>query len=177
MVFALAVLAASCTGRESARSGTGAVKYRAARPAQSDDALSSWLEWHRDWGRLVNRHRVEQDAEVARRAAGGPGASDQALAADPGFLAVIYRQREEMRAMMARAPRGLTADGLAETTLGMGKLTAGSQGTMVFIPGRDEVALADARAKYGEDFVRWVLAHEAEIGSTLADLSPRPAQP
>jgi hypothetical protein len=173
IVFTLVALAASCTGRESARSGAAAVTYHAARPARSDSALATWLEWHRDWGRLVNRHRAELDVEVARRAAEHPGVQQRALAVDPDYLAIFNRQREEMREMMARAPHGLIAEGLAETLLGIGKLTGSSQGTMVFLPGRDDVALSAARAKYGDDFVQWVLSHEAEITSTLADLSPR----
>lgn len=170
VVVALVTLAASCTGRESGRSGAAAVTYRAARPARSDSVLATWLEWQRDVSRLVNRHRAELDAEVARRGAAHPG---EQLAVDPDYLAIFDRQRNEMREMTARAPHGLTAEGLAATLPDIGMLTANSQGTMVFIPRRDDAALSAARAKYGDEFVQWVLGHEAEIRSTLADLSPR----
>ena len=43
--------------------------HSTAHSAQSDSALTSYLEWYRDWMQLTNRHKAELDAESVAIAA------------------------------------------------------------------------------------------------------------
>lgn len=147
--------------------GARAEAHSTARSAQSDSVLTSYLEWHRDWMQLTNRHKAELDAQSERMAARYSFADSDKITGDPELLALLERQRGEMRPLMTRAPRGLTAEALEATLLGLGRVVAGPR-AMTYVPGRDEAALAAARAKYGDTFVSWVLAHESTIVATLA---------
>lgn len=166
--LALALLAQAACGRESAPGREARdTAQPAARSAQSDSVLVAWIEWHRDWMRRTNRHKAELDADSARLAATYSHAESHRVAEDPELLAMLARQREEMQPLVARAPRGLTAEALEAAVRGVGRVVIGPR-AITFVPGRDEAALDSARAAYGDEFVRWVLAHEQRIIATLA---------
>lgn len=134
--------------------------------AQPDSALMAYLAWQRDWKLLTNRHRAELEVESRRIADQATLSSGNPFAEDPAFRALLDRQRGEMQQLMTRAPHGLTAEALSATIPGVGQMVVGPM-EMTFVPGRDEAVLAAARAKYGEEFVRWVLANERTIVATL----------
>ena len=138
-----------------------------AQSAQSDSVLTSYLEWYRDWMLLTNRHKAEGDAQSERMAARYSYAELDKVTEDPELVAMLARQREEMRPFMTRAPRGLAAEALEATLPGVGQMVAGPR-AMTYVPGRDEAVLAAARAKYGDTFVSWVLSHESTIVATLS---------
>lgn len=139
----------------------------AARSVESDSVLTAWVEWHRDWMRLTNRHKAELDADSARLAQRYSWRESHRVAEDPELLAMLARQRAEMQPLLARAPRGLTAEALEATVRGVGRMVIGPR-AITFEPGRNAAALDSARATYGDAFVRWVLAHERMITTTLA---------
>lgn len=135
----------------------------AARP---DSELTSYLAWHRDWKLLANRHRAELEAELQRLGNRYSLRDADRIEQAPGLLTLLGRQRGEMQRLMVRAPRGPTANALDATLPGLGQLVAGPMG-MTYVPGRNEAVLTAARARHGEEFVRWVLAHESTIVATL----------
>lgn len=164
IVSALPSLAVACGTEEPA----GAARLRAERPKlPTTGELTSYLEWYRDWKHLVNRHRGEGEAAVLLAAAKYPSDSYAKVATDPAFIADHERRAAEQQAHYAREPKGLTAAALKATIQGIGRMVIRPDG-MVYEAGRDEAALAAARAKYGEKFVDWVLAHETVINETLA---------
>ena len=134
--------------------------------ARPDSELTNYLAWHRDWTLLANRHRAELETESQRIARRYSLRDADRIAADPELLTLLERQRGEMQQLMVHAPVGPTAAALDVTLPGVGLLVAGSSG-MTYVPGRNEAVLTAARARYGEEFVRWVLAHEATIVATL----------
>jgi hypothetical protein len=144
---------------------------RAAPPttgsaAQTDDDLMAYVNWYRDWKQLTNRHKAEGDALMQSVAARYSFAETGNIAQDPDLLALLARQRQEMRPLMARAPGGPTAAAYEATLGGIGQLLPTPNG-MVYFPGRNEAVLAAARARYGDKFVDWVLARESKIVATL----------
>ena len=166
LVAAALVLPAACRGSDSrARDGAS---LHSVGVAPSDSTLASWLAWQRDLMQLVNKQRDEQDAEVRRITAGSPRLGDDRIAHDPALLALLERQRADMAALQARMPEGPVVNALGATIGGLGQLTADADGRMVYLPRRDEAALAAARAQYGDAFVDWLLAHEREIDEALA---------
>ena len=131
-----------------------------------DSELTRYLTWHREWTMLTNRHWAELQAVLRRIDSRYSLRNAGAIAEDPDLLSLLERHRGEMQPLMTRAPRGPTAAALDATLPGIGQLIAGPEG-MTYVPGRNEAVLAAARAKHGEEFVRWVLAHEDSIVSML----------
>jgi len=163
--FVIAAVTLAC------RDETPAVERRTARAAQPDSALTSYIEYYRDWMLLANRHKVELDAEMPAIEARYSHPEAKKLGQDPHFMALIDRQRREMQPVAARAPRGMTAQALEATLPGIGMLVLGPQ-RISYVPGHNEAALAAARAKYGDKFVGWVLAHEDTIVTVLSRAAP-----
>ena len=147
---------------------------RASRPetfasspiARPDSELTKYLAWQRDWMLQVNNHWAELQAESQRIASRYSLRGADSIPQDPELLAMLERQRGEMQLLVARAPRGATAQALDATLPGVGRIVTGPTG-MTYVPGRDEAVLAAARARHGEEFVRWVLANERTIVATL----------
>ena len=163
----VAITLLSCKREAAPVSVARADAHSTAHSAQSDSALTGYLEWHRDWMQLTNQHKAELDAESVRIESRYSLADSYKITQDPELLALLERQRGEMRPLMARAPRGLTAEALDATLPGLGRVVIGPR-AMTYVPGRDEAVLAAARTKYGDEFVSWVLAHESTIVATLA---------
>ena len=161
------VLAAGCNTPEApartARSAAGAT----ASAAADDTLLTSYLAWNRDMMLLANRHRAEIEAESQRIAGGQTFIPPDTFARDPGLRALLDRQREESARFMSRAPQGPTVRALDATLPGVGQMVIGPT-SVTYVPGRNEAVLAAARATYGDEFVRWVLAHERTIVATLS---------
>lgn len=161
----IGILSLACGSEQS---GAGAPRLRAERPrVPTEEELTGYLEWVRDWKHLANRNRAELEpalqAIFARYPSGDPGA----VASDPEWLALHARQKEKMQAHMDRMPPGLIVNALAATLAGVGRMVARPQ-SWEYVPGRDEAVLSDARAKYGDEFVDWVLARESVIVGTLS---------
>ena len=163
----MAVLAMTgCGPSESPPARTNRSPAPATFAVAPDSELTGYLAWHREWTLLTNRHRAELEAVLRRIDSRYSLQNAGAIAQDPDLLSLLERQRGEMQPLMARAPRGPTAAALDATLPGIGQLVARPEG-MRYVPGRNEAVLAAARAKHGEEFVRWVLAHEDTIVATL----------
>jgi hypothetical protein len=167
-VVAAVLVTTGCGTPEPPPARTSRPRAPASPPvvARPDSELTNYLAWQRDWKLLANRHRAELEAESQRMENRYPLRATDSIAQDPGLLALLERQRGEMQLLMVRAPRGPTAEALNATLLGLGQLMAGPTG-MTYVPGRNEAVLSAARAKYGDEFVRWVLARESTIIATL----------
>ena len=164
VVAALSLVATACGTDEPPRV---APPLRAERPGVPTEAeLMSYLEWHRDLKLLTNRNRADTDAVMGRISSRNPSVDAPTIAADPEWRALSQQLVSEMQAHLNRVPKGLTASALQATILGVGRMVIHPT-AMVFEPGRDESALSAARAKYGDEFVDWVLAHEDVIVATL----------
>jgi hypothetical protein len=162
---ALTALATACSNKEAAAGRPE--QPPTAGAAREDDDLMAYVNWYRDWKLLTNRHKAEGDVLVQSVAAKYSFAETGKIAQDPDLLALLARQRQEMRPLMARAPGGPTAAAYEATLAGIGQLLPTPHG-MVYFPGRNEAVLAAARAKYGDKFVDWVLARESTIVATLS---------
>lgn len=171
VVHAGLALAAACSKEKAPGSVGVTVAPPVPRAVQTDSALTNYVEWNRDWMLLASRHKGELDAEMPGITARHPFRSSYKVTQDTQLLAMLERQRSEMQRHMARAPRGMTAEALAATLSGLGHSVIEPSG-MIWVPGRNESALTAARARYGDAFVAWVLAHERVIVSTLAHASP-----
>ena len=176
------VLAPGCRekGPSSAAPATSAARpsfQRATTRVDVADAdLNAYLEWLRDWKSITNRHRAELDEVTERALARLPVFDPDKAVQDPEFLAMLAEQRKDGQALSSRMPKGPTAEALATMVGGVESMTVGpgAVGTMVpqpngvvYRPGRNEKVLAEARAKYGDTFVDWVLARESLIVETL----------
>jgi hypothetical protein len=140
---------------------------QAAATVPTEEELTSYLEWWRDWKRLTNRNAAELYEVMERVSRKYPRDDTRSLAADPEYLAVYNRHRTEMKSHMDRKPKGPTATALNATVPALGPIVIHPK-AMVYEPRRDEAALAAARAKYGDTFVDWVLAREHIIVQTLS---------
>ena len=180
----VAVTACSACGADSGAAANGAssqshpdrssIKAAAVRPAVPEDsALVGYLAWQQEWIALTRRHVADLDATTKELVAGRSSVAPGSIAGDPRLLALVERQREEMQELLTRAPRGKTADALGATLAGIGAMALGPTG-LRYVPHRDEAALTAAREKYGEAFVRGVLAHESMINATLGRASRAP---
>jgi hypothetical protein len=165
MLSALAASATACGKPEPA--AARAAPPAAASAAETADDLIAYITWYRDWKQLTNRHKAELDALTQSVAGRYSFAETGNIAQDPDLLALLARQRQEMQPLMARVPGGPTAAAYEETLGGVGQLLPTPNG-MAYFPGRNESVLAAARAKYGDKFVDWVLAHESTIVETLS---------
>lgn len=117
----------------------------------SDDDLRNYVLWLRDYKNLLNRHIGELEAE-------GSGTD---------ALTLGERHRREMQELNARMPvSGLKLYALRETVAGVATIDIERQ-KAVFVPGRNEMALASARKKYGNDFVDWIVSNEPMIDRTM----------
>jgi hypothetical protein len=58
-------------------------------------------------------------------------------------------------------------DALGETVPGVATLEF-QGGKVVYVPGRNAIALAAARSKYGDQFVDWIVARESTIARILS---------
>ena len=138
--FVIAAVTLAC------RNETHVVERRAAprvtaRAAQPDSALTSYIEYYRDWMLLANRHKVELDAEMRAIEARYSHLDVNKLGQDPHFMALLDRQRREMQPLAARAPRGMTAQALEATLPGIGLVVLGPH-RITYVPGRNEAILA-----------------------------------
>jgi hypothetical protein len=121
----------------------------------TDDQITSFLAWTREWGELAMRH-AREGQEVAARVApkysmsGTPGMTN-----DPELRATLDRQRAAIQEHMDRIP-------LNDAQVKAWKATVAG-----LIPRRDDQVLAAARQKYGDRFVDRVLARERDITATL----------
>ena len=165
VVSAVGMLSPACGSEESV---ARAPRLRAERPrVPTDEELTSYLEWLRDWKHLANRNRTELEAGLEPIFARYPSRDPNAVASDPEWLALHRRQAEGMQAHMNRRPRGLIINALEATLPGVGRMVARTD-AMDYVPGRDEAVLSAARARYGNEFVDWVLARERVIVETLS---------
>jgi hypothetical protein len=113
LLLILAALTASATACSKPEPATA----RAAPPAtggvaQTDDDLTAYITWYRDWKLVINRQRAELDAVTQTVAARYSFAETGNIVQDPEFLALLARQREEMRPLMARVPSGAHRHGI-----------------------------------------------------------------
>ena len=73
-----------------------------------------------------------------------------------------------MNALEQRTPvSGVKERAIAEALGGIATIDLNSE-KVEFIPGHNETALASARAKYGSEFVDWVVAREPAITRILS---------
>jgi len=165
VTLSFAAVVVSCGKKEFAsahRAGPGA-----AGIALTDDELASYLTWSREYIALANSHKAELDAVAERGAARLPFGDPGKIAQDPELLAALDRQRTAMQAQLDRMPlKGAKAQALGETLAGIGAFVAQPDG-LVYTARRDEQALANARRKYGDEYVQWVLSRESTIVATL----------
>ncbi|MDB4908019.1 MAG: hypothetical protein JWO05_2803 [Gemmatimonadetes bacterium] len=164
-------LSSGCRAKEAARAPTAERVSSGGSAAPVDSALTVYVEWQRDWMLLSNRHKAEIDAATPAIVARNAPVDAGKLERDPAFTALLDRQREEMRALMARAPGGTSVEALGAALAGIGSGVLTDQG-LRYVPGRNEAALASARAKYGDELVNRVLAREQWIVTTLASAAP-----
>ena len=163
---AIAMLSRAC-GRE--EPAARAPRLRAERPrVPTETELTSYLEWVRDWKHLANRNRAELEVATGTIFARYPSGDEGAAANDPEWLALHARQKQAMQAHMDRMPSGLIIKALETTLGGVGRMLIGTH-SVSYVPGRDEAVLSAARARYGDEFVDWVLAREGVIIGTLSE--------
>jgi hypothetical protein len=162
--IAIAVVAIACAKHE------GVVKT-AGQPelAVTDDELTKYVRWWRDYLTLVNRHLIELDAVRKRVSSKYSFADMNRMSEDPELLATVERQRSAMQELDSHRPvDGLKMQALRDTVPGVATLEY--QGDkVVYVPGHDEIALAAARNKYGDKFVDWVVSREKMIARALAE--------
>ena len=164
-VIAFAAAALAC-----GRSREGVIKF-GDQPGLvvTEDDLTRYVAWWRDYLTLVNRHRIELDA-VTRSVSSkySPGETDR-MSQDPELLATFDRQRSAMQELEGRRPvDGLKMQALRDTVPGVATLEF--QGDKVaYVPGHNEIALAAARQRYGDKFVAWVVSREAVIARILSE--------
>ena len=164
IVSAIGMLIAACGTEQPA---AGAPPLRAERiRVPTEEELTSYLEWLRDWRHIVNRNRAEMDVAAESIFARHPTGDVAAIASDPEWLAVQQQLKDRMEAHVDRRSAGLVLNALAATVRGVGRMVARPHG-MDYVPGRDEAVLSAARARYGDEFVDWVLARERLIVETL----------
>jgi len=174
ILLSLTMLATACRKKEPATAENPPAAEPSVQPAPpatsriapTDDDLTTYVEWYRDWKLLTNRYRAELDAVTEQAAVKYSLEDTGKIAQDPDLLAFLDRQRREMQPHMDRAPRGATAEAFKATLAGLGQMVF-LPGGMVYVAGRNEPLLAEARRKYGDAFVDWVLARESTIVGTL----------
>ena len=127
---------------------------QAAAGEITDDEVSRFVTWNREWADLAKKHYEEAD-KVSKRIADKYFPDLSKMQTDPELLSTLERQRGEMQEHMDRCP--LKGDKLEA----MKAVYAG------IIPKRDEQALSQARARYGGKAVDRILAHESEITALM----------
>ncbi|HEX2781128.1 MAG TPA: hypothetical protein VHM30_16630 [Gemmatimonadaceae bacterium] len=165
LISASLLIASACdsTGRD--HHSAASAGRRAVSPlAPSDSDLAAFLDWQRQLMLLVGQQRAEQDSLVATLAR--TGLQPEGLSTNPQLLALVERQRTAMDELQSRIPRGPTATGLGFALPGLGQMTGTAEG-LVWIPKRDDAVLAQARARFGDDFVDWLIAREDIIDTAL----------
>lgn len=164
-VIALVAAALACgRGRE------GVVKFDGQRAlAVTEDELTRYAAWWRDYLTLVNRNRIEMDAVTRSVSSKYSFADTDRIAQDPELLATLDRQRSAMQELDRRRPvDGLKMQALRDTVPGVATLEL--QGDKVaYVPGHNEIALAAARQRYGDEFVDWVISRESVIARILSE--------
>jgi hypothetical protein len=172
VLLSLATLPTACRGKEraaerNAPAVTPSFQRATTSVAVTDDDLTAYLAWWHGWMSLTNRHRAEGDAVTERAAAKLSFADTGKIAQDPDLLALIAVQGKEMRAHFNSMPKGPATQALMGTVPGVGAMVV-QTGGIAYVAGRNEVVLAEARKKYGDTFVDWVLARESIIVDTLS---------
>jgi hypothetical protein len=163
-IIAMATLAIACN-----RNREGVIKAAGQpRISVTDDELAKYVVWWRDYLEVGNRNVVEMNAVSKRVASKYSFADTGRIAQDPELLAASERQRNAMKEVMNRMPvDGVKMDALGETVPGVATLEF--QGDkVVYVPGRNEIALAAARKNYGDQFVDWIVARESTIARILS---------
>ena len=172
VLLALATVPTACSEKERASQSIPPAVTSSFQPATTsvavtDDDLTAYLAWWHGWMSLTNRHRAELDAVTERAAAKLSVADTGKIAQDPDLLALLGGQRKEMQAHFDGMRKGPATQALMGTLPGVGAMFV-RPGGMVYVAGRNEAVLAEARRKYGDTFVDWVLARESVILDTLS---------
>jgi len=149
----VAVVMDGCRKKTEATAGaTGTV---AGKMNITDDQITAYLTWTRDWADLAQSHAREA-SEVAERVARKYSLGDtKGVASDPELLATVERQRTAMQEHMDHNP------------LSDPQLQAIHAVIDGLIPSHDERKLSSARATYGDRFVNRVVARESDIRAVL----------
>lgn len=149
---------AAATGSPAATTSTGT---KASHITVTDDELNRFLEWVRQDQIQTDRH-AQENREIVNKIDSNT---------DPAYAAMVERQRKEMEAMKNAMPVSEEkARALVQTIQGIGGWRADEsqiEVRSVFVPGHSERLLAQARQKYGDEFVDWVLSRESRIVQTL----------
>lgn len=152
------VLVAGC-GKHAAATRSSVEVHAAGQPiVVTEDDLEKYVRWSRDFAVQANKNIVEMRAMTDRS-----GVSQSEV------VSMVERQRRESAEIMSREP----ATGVKSNALGAaiaGVVSIDFQGDKVeYRFGHDEVALASARQKYGDQFVDWVVAREDKIRKILSE--------
>ena len=154
LVIAVAVTLLMACSRKAAEHAT-ATPVAGAKSGGSleitDDQITSFLAWKREYLDLARKHSAELQEVTDRLGAKYSPAETNKVSADPEFLGTLERQRAEMQQEMNRNPLS------NEQMLAMNSVMDG------LVPRRDETRLSKARRRYGEAFVDRVLARESEL--------------
>jgi hypothetical protein len=130
----------------------------------TDEELMAYLTWLRDWMQLTHRSKAELDAVTEQTAPKYSLADTGKIVQDPDVVAVIERNGEANKAHFALKPKGRTVDAINATLEGMG--------LMIPYPGysgvHDDEKLAQARRRFGDAVVDWVLERESTVASMLS---------
>lgn len=134
----------------------------------SEDELIKYLVWWREYATLTSHNMAEMKAVSDRIAARYSLGSSDRIAQDPELVAMLERQQVAARDIEARAPLSRPKmEALGETVAGIATLEP-KDGGVVFVAGHNEIALASARSKYGDEFVDWVVARESLVARVLS---------
>jgi hypothetical protein len=163
-VLAIAALAIACSRpREGAVRTDGQTAIRV-----TDDELAKYVVWWRDYLELVARNQAELEELRQRISSKYSFAETGRISQDPELLATLDRQRSTMQELDNRRPvDGLKMQALRDTVPGVATLEF-QRDKVVYVPGRNEIALAAARQKYGDQFVDWIVARESTIARILS---------
>jgi hypothetical protein len=163
-VIALAAAALAC-----GRSQESVVKVD-GQPglAVTEDELTKYVAWWREYLTLVNRHLIEMEAVTRSVSSKYSFADTDKVSQDPVLLATLDRQRSAMQELDSRRPvDGLKMQALRDTVPGVATLEFQSD-KVAYVPGHNDIALAAARQKYGDKFVDWIVSREGAIARTLS---------
>jgi hypothetical protein len=162
-LMAIAVFAIGCNSRRE-----GVIKFGDQTVLVTDEELTKYVVWWREDLVLVNHNIAEMETVRERVAAKYSFAELERMTQDPELLGTLEGQRSAMQELDNRRPvDGLKMQALRDTVPGVATLEF--QGDkVVYVPGRDEIVLAAARKRYGDQFVDWIVARESAIARILS---------
>lgn len=147
----IAVIACSRKGPEHATPTPVAGAKSGGALQITDDQITSFLAWRREYADLAQRHVGELREVSDRIAAKYSPAETNRISEDPEFLGTLERQRAEMQREMDRNPLS------NEQMLAMNSVMDG------IVPRRDDARISKVRQRYGDEFVDRLLARENEL--------------